>query len=135
MNTTCKICGKPLTDPISVELGIGPVCRISGKEIELARGGNLFTPRAVFHWGTEGVFSEIVWIIDENGGKSVTNDMHLVLQDISKAMNLNGKQIIYRDSQGVWDQVLISEKGVISFKSINERDMAAAVHKLMTHAH
>ncbi|MEX3556325.1 MAG: DUF6011 domain-containing protein [Burkholderia gladioli] len=27
----CGVCGKPLTDPVSVHLGIGPVCRITLK--------------------------------------------------------------------------------------------------------
>ena len=27
---SCSMCSKPLTDPVSVELGIGPVCRAKG---------------------------------------------------------------------------------------------------------
>lgn len=31
MEATCIICGKALTDPLSISLSIGPVCRLNQK--------------------------------------------------------------------------------------------------------
>ena len=46
-SSTCRCCGKALTDSLSVELGIGPVCRITAKTKEAKdMNGNLFSNRA-----------------------------------------------------------------------------------------
>lgn len=47
--SNCCCCGKPLSDPISVSLGIGPVCRVNQKQKMLEeKTGNIFANRADF---------------------------------------------------------------------------------------
>ncbi|QJD79517.1 DUF6011 domain-containing protein [Spirosoma rhododendri] len=101
----CSVCGKPLTDPVSIEKGSGPECAGKQKRTELAyRTGNLFANRADYSWGLEGA---VIWIEDNNGPKSVTNDMDAVLTDICHELReeVNYKLVMYRDSRGVWDAV------------------------------
>lgn len=132
----CEICGKPLSDPISVELGIGPVCRIKQKKMEAeSRQQNLFAGRADYEYG---MMDGVLYIKDRGGMKSVTNDMENVLKDILDDIGstLLDYRIMYRDSNKIWDGVRISkitEAGTIrcQFYSLNERDMDKAFDKLM----
>ena len=126
---TCKICGKSLTDPISVLLEIGPICRMKGKEKEYSmKNGNLFSNRSEFTYAVSG---NILWIKDLGGMKSVTNDIENVIADIIKELAIEGKKIIYRDSMGIWDEVrCLVESGKVkrvSFHSIGEKDMQKAM--------
>jgi len=46
-----------------------------------------------------------VFIVDlDIGGKSVTNDLQFVYQELNKAFP--GKRIIYRDTMGRWDEIV-----------------------------
>lgn len=138
---TCNCCGKPLSDPISVNLGIGPVCRVNGKMQELQeRTGNLFDNRAKYDWGMT-PNGKILYITDLGGLKSVTNDLENVLQDIQDTIPLQDMlkaRIMYRDSMGVWDGVLIKYSGGssiqgISFFPLTEKEFNKAQEKLLTH--
>lgn len=124
-STTCSCCGKPLTDPISVETGMGPVCRITQKQKELSeKTGNLFTNRSEYDYTLRG---GILAIEDRGGMKSVTNDIENVLEDIRRAENVSFSRhlIIYKDSMGIWDGIRLVS-GRVVFYSINERDFYAA---------
>ena len=42
--------------------------------------------------------------------------------------------MIYRDTRGIWDELLVNRTGRFAgFSSINERDLAAALAKLTRH--
>ncbi|MGF6607040.1 hypothetical protein OKW45_001940 [Paraburkholderia sp. WSM4175] len=78
---------------------------------------------------------DIVAIADLNvsGCRSVTNDIENVLADLVRlAALLTGDRVIYRDSAGVWDQVIIDDacrfKG---FESIGASSPVAAVLRLI----
>ncbi|MBB5442957.1 MULTISPECIES: hypothetical protein [unclassified Paraburkholderia] len=51
--------------------------------------------------------------LDKEGHKSVTNDIEAVLADLAEAGQLvpdhSYQRVIYRDSKGRWDQVVIDE--------------------------
>ena len=130
--SSCSCCGKPLSDHISVSLGIGPVCRIKKKEGEMGeKTGNMFAPRADYDYDIAG---DVLWIIDRGGYKSVTNDMENILLDIAEVIGqdqLRQKKIMYRDSMEIWDGVRLSENGVVSFFSLTERDSMKAREKLL----
>lgn len=102
---TCAKCGKALTDPVSIQRGMGPECATTSKAAEYGeKTGNLFSPRSNFCWGVD---EPIVWIEDLDAGRSVTNDMDDVLLDLAQELGKNfaGHYIIYRDSRKVWDGV------------------------------
>ncbi len=127
MNTNCTICGKNLTDPISIEHGIGPVCRVRLKNEEMNQG-NLFSSRANYDWRID---DDIIAIVDKGGGKTVTNDIDNILKDISTEIpNLDKFQIIYQDSFGIWDGVIVKGARCIQFFSINETEYQKAKEKL-----
>lgn len=59
-----------------------------------------------------------VWIIDQDGPLSVTNDAEAVVADLFKTYG--DRRIIYRDTQGDWDE-LVHESG--RFKSFAQARM------------
>jgi len=124
-----------LSDPVSVELEIGPVCRVNKKIDEMnEKTKNIFASRALFEYGITG---DILWITDEKGFKSVTNDMENVLRDIAEVIGfeqLCHKKIMYRDSMGIWDGVRFSGESSISsisFFPLTEKDAFKAKEKLL----
>lgn len=133
--SACYKCGKTLTDPVSMELGIGPVCRLKKKEGEHSdKTINMFANRSEYDWGIRG---EILYITDKGGMKSVTNDVENVLGDISKVIgfeDMKKMKIMYRDSMGIWDGIrpAINGTGVksVSFFPLTERDFDRAFEKL-----
>jgi hypothetical protein len=52
------------------------------------------------------VVNGVICIEDYNGPKSVTNNIEDVLEDIERSGILLDGPIIYRDSNGVWGQIL-----------------------------
>lgn len=144
----CRICGKLLTDPVSVERGIGPECAGKYKRSEHAdKTGNLFATRAQYSWGVDG---HILWIQDEEGAKSLTNDIEFVLGDIYDQIGQDvlKKLIMYRDSMHIWDGVRLANRDVYvgiaaggqrstrididDFFSIHETSYRAAKLKLLS---
>ena len=59
-----------------------------------------------------------VFIIDLNTGKSITNDAENVVESVNR--DYPGKAIIYRDTEGKWDE-LLHENGV--FKGFGHLDL------------
>ncbi|WP_157266396.1 DUF6011 domain-containing protein [Azohydromonas aeria] len=124
--TCCLICGKPLTDPVSVALKIGPVCRCQIKMAEaMDRTMDLFgPPRSTYSWTVE---DGVICIVDLNGGKSVTNDAENVIADLVTAgAPVDTMPVIYRDSVGVWDELAVADSRFSTFRSVHERDKGAA---------
>lgn len=137
--SACYSCGKTLSDPVSVELGIGPVCRVKNKMDEFQeRTRNMFANRSEYDWGMT-PDGKILYITDEGGLKSVTNDLENVLQDIQETIPLRdlvNARIMYRDSMGIWDGISIKyTPGMaiqsVSFFPITEKEFNQAKAKLM----
>lgn len=99
--THCKVCGKPLTDELSMRAGMGPICRQNAGP----RTADLFTSRSDFTVEQDG---DVLIIRDlDRGGRSVTNDGDGVIMDLAKRGLLkDGMRVIYRDSSGEWDEML-----------------------------
>lgn len=156
---SCSICKKPLSDPISVEIGIGPVCRMSRKIKQRDdRNPKLFGNIAKYSWGIDG---RIIWIKDENQDhRSVTNDAENVLTEIAGELDgeLTDYLVMYQDSEGIWDEIEIVSVGSrenlevalawldhrrntgrdywsdyvdINFRSLNEKTYEVAKSKLL----
>ncbi|MCJ2040848.1 DUF6011 domain-containing protein [Methylobacterium sp. J-059] len=135
-NDACRICGKPLSDPMSVELGVGPVCRVTSKLREVdGRQQDLFgNERSSYTFEIRG---DVVCVTDlDLGGRSVTNDVDRVIEDLVECLGtLKGKRVIYRNSAGVWDEIKVSEHDLCAgFRAVAERDLDAALLKLAREA-
>jgi hypothetical protein len=77
------------------------------------------------------VHGDVIAISDHNGGKSVTNDAENVIADLAPDFDLSRYRVIYKDTRGIWDQMLVDRTGHFAgFSSINERDLPAALAKL-----
>jgi hypothetical protein len=84
---------------------------------------------------------DVIIILDlDEGNRSVTNDIEFVLWSIienyetlfkRKGFNLTNFKIIYKDSLGIFDLVLLKENGEFdTFKSLNETDINAAIKRI-----
>src|SRR5215831_5033297 len=74
------------------------------------------------------VVGQVIAIIDHNEGRSVTNDVRNVLDDLKQAgLDLCAHRLIYRDTLGTWDELLTDPRGNFGgFRSINVQTLDAA---------
>ena len=80
------------------------------------------------------VHGNVIAVIDHDHGRSVTNDAENVIADLAADFDLSRYLVIYRDTRGIWDQLLVDRTGHFAgFSSINERDLPAALAKLTRH--
>jgi hypothetical protein len=80
------------------------------------------------------VHGHVIAVIDYDQGKSVTNDAENVIADLAASFDLSKYRVIYRDTRGIWDEMLVDRTGQFAgFSSINERDLPAALAKLTRH--
>jgi hypothetical protein len=87
--------------------------------------------RAVY---SRSVHGNVIAIIDHDGPRSVTNDADNVIADLTACFDLSRYQVIYRDTRGIWDQILVDRTGHFAgFSSLNERELAAALGKVTRH--
>ena len=91
----CRRCNRSLKDPASVEAGMGAVCR--AKSINMASTGIRCKYRVVKFNDT------MVWIEDQNGALSVTNDAEAVCAALYSIYG--HARIVYRDSMRNWDEL------------------------------
>lgn len=131
MLVKCKVCHRPLTDLVSIALGVGPVCRVQGKQKEYdLRQSSLF--ESEYKWGID---RGTIWIKDLKGVKSVTSDIENVLSKILKSVKNDTDsikyRIMYKDSYDIWDEVLIDNEGLFKgFSALTETDCTKAFDKL-----
>ncbi|QEE39817.1 MULTISPECIES: DUF6011 domain-containing protein [unclassified Methylobacterium] len=129
-NDACRICGKPLTDPLSVAVGFGPVCRITAKMRTIGdRQQDLFGhERATYTRETRG---DVILITDLNKGRTVTNDAESVIGDLVECLgDLAGKRIVYRDTSGVWDELVVTSNRFTGFRSVGVRTPEEVLAKI-----
>jgi hypothetical protein len=81
------------------------------------------------------VHGNVIAIVDHDGPRSITNDADNVIADlVAQGFDLSRYQVIYRDTRGIWDQMLVDATGhFIGFSSINERDLPSALARLTRH--
>jgi hypothetical protein len=83
------------------------------------------------------IVKNVIIILDLNkGGKSVTNAIEWVLKEIKKDVGtFHGRKVIYRDSFGIYDGVLVDVDGNFKdFYSIKEKELDKALQKAKIHA-
>ena len=74
----------------------------------------------------------MVCIIDADcGGRSVTNDADNVIADLmGEGVDLHKHPVIYRDSERVWDRLLVVDGRFAGFAPLNVKDQGEAIEKL-----
>ena len=132
----CMYCNKELTDPTSVERGIGPICWDHMIEERQSRKKTTYPAdksdyEYYFRYCKDD--SPILVITDLHlGGMSVTNNMEAILDKIATDVNVNiyfltqcGLQVIYRDSEGNYDGVRIDDSGTVRFYPLTDRPVTS----------
>jgi hypothetical protein len=59
--------------------------------------------RASFHVTQVDATFKVVWLVDHDGAVSITNDAENVVRDVNRSHP--GYRIIYRDTDGNWDEL------------------------------
>ncbi len=138
MAGTCKECGKTLTDSISIQIGIGPICRVKLKQKSInEKTLDMFSNQSSYDHGTEDNL-KVLYIIDmgKQEYKSVTNNAENVLNEIMEldGINVADYKVMYKDSDGIWDgikpTVINSRVTSVNFFPIGEREYSKAIKKL-----
>lgn len=122
----CLRCGKDLSDPISLDLSFGPICRIAIKYEEYwHRSLDLFGSSDY----TYDILGDILVIVDlSNGGASIASEIDVILSEISSEVGgLDSYSVICRDAQGVYDGICVRNNKFLGFYSINEKSLNEAV--------
>jgi hypothetical protein len=87
--------------------------------------------RAVY---SRSVHGNVIAIIDHDAGRSVTNDADNVIADLAADFDISRYHVIYRDTRGIWDQILVDRTGRFAgFSALNECDLPSAIGKLTRH--
>jgi hypothetical protein len=84
-------------------------------------------PRAKFSTSTHG---HVIAVVDKDEGRSVTNDADAVIACLATNFDLSKYRVIYRDTRGVWDEILVRDGRFADFRSINERELHKALAKI-----
>jgi hypothetical protein len=119
VTTNCIRCNRPLRNPASVQNGMGPVCAskdAAKRRLENQPAGILSAQFAVMQ-----VTAECVWIVDTGREcRSVTNDAEAVVASLAE--QYGERRIIYRDTDGNWDE--LKHRGAVFTGFAPARDMA-----------
>lgn len=119
--TTCGICGRPLTDPVSIERGMGPECAAK-HSARMARMHDLPGINRS-QYDVAKITDKAIWIVDTGEEcMSVTNDAERVVAEIDR--RYANRRIYYRDSMGNWDE--LKHDGSIFLGFAPARDKALA---------
>jgi len=109
----CLLCRRTLRDPVSVKMGIGPICR--GRD---SKQKEFDFMRARFQL-LDHVPGKYIFIIDVGhaSGRSVTTDVEYVIDYLYQHYStMDGTRIFYKDSHDNIDEILHSGKKFKGFK-------------------
>lgn len=74
---------------------------------------------------------DVIALVDENypvpSGRTLTNDAEAVIADLARARLLDRRRVIYRDSDGFWDEMLVRGGRFVGFAPIRRRNLAHAL--------
>lgn len=87
--------------------------------------------RAVYRW-YRALGVVCIEDADEVGAASVTNDVERVLADLEHlGVDLNAQPIVYRDSMGYWDQIVVRGGRFFAFQTLrSSRTLEGAISHL-----
>ena len=109
----CRICGRHLRNPLSVKIGIGPVCRGRDSQQEVFDFMHAETLLLKHERG------KYIYIRDigHNSGRSVTNDAEYVVGQLYLEYEITDEtRIFYVDFEGRVDELLDTGKIFRGFK-------------------
>lgn len=96
----CQRCNRPLKNHESMRIGMGPTCAAKATARIAIRQRGPESDYRVVKVNTE---QRIVWIVDYDDSRSVTNDAEAVVAALQP--EYPGFRVIYRDTDGNWDEL------------------------------
>lgn len=109
----CLICGRHLSDPVSVKMGIGPVCRVRDNQQEVFSFMHAQI-KVLKHERGKYIFVRDAGRVT---GRSVTNDAEYIVEQLYLDFDItDDTRIFYEDSEGQIDELLHSGKRFKDFK-------------------
>jgi hypothetical protein len=73
---------------------------------------------------------DVVFVVDLDEGRSVTDDAAAVIRDlIERGIDVDRMMIVYRDISGLWDQITTKRGAFSGFRSLGVLDRIEAVRK------
>ena len=70
---------------------------------------------------------DLIVVTDRRGAKSVTKDIEVVVRRIGEFTDIGKRQIVYRDTSGRWDGVLVIDSEFRKFIALGARHRDAAI--------
>lgn len=67
---------------------------------------------------TAHVSDTFILVEDQDQGMSVTNDAENMIADLGTKIPLAGRRVLYRDTEGRWDELLVKDGRFAGFKAI-----------------
>lgn len=121
----CTVCRRGLSSPAARAAGMGPVCaRRNGVSLGGVEGAKE-PMQAVYSYQ---IAHGVLCIVDSGTGASVTNDADRVIRTIGSHLDLAAvKGVIYRDTRGIWDEMVLKDGEFETFRSINAEDRDDAI--------
>jgi len=120
----CHACGRPLTDPVSVEAGVGPSCAAQAATRPVSE---IMFRSAYFAEEIDGVLV----VFDRDAGSiSVTNDVERVLAAELAQRGSLPRFVIYRDSTGQYDRIRHRNGVFGGFAPLGARSLTQALAAL-----
>jgi hypothetical protein len=73
---------------------------------------------------------EFLCLVDSGHGRSITNDAEAVIADLAAAgHDLAARRVLYRDTMGYWDELVVKDGRFSHFAPIHETDLSRALIK------
>ena len=113
----CYVCKRPLSDPLSVRLGIGPVCRARGGKQEVFDFMRAKTRLLKHERG------KYIYVRDTGcfSGRGVTNDAEYIVGQLYFEYGITDEtRVFYMDSEGGIDEILHDGRKFRGFKAGHE---------------
>ena len=109
----CRICHKQLSNPFSVKMGIGPVCRAKYNKQEVFNFMHAKIDVLKHERGKYIFVRDVVHVT----GRSVTNDAEYIVEQLYLDFDItDDTRIFYEDSDGQIDELLHAGKRFKDFK-------------------
>ena len=59
----------------------------------------------------------VIALVDCAGERTITEDIHSVIFDLQVRIDIGERRIVYRDSAGIWDEIVLNQHG--DFAEVN----------------
>lgn len=73
----------------------------------------------------------VIALVEGAGELSITEDVHAVIADLQTQILVREQRIVYQDTAGIWDEIVLNEWGDFdNFNILYERHLGQVLAKL-----